>query len=47
MERSDIRQNINELIEQAAAHSGAGDENRNADRELAKLIALRNTQMSK
>jgi hypothetical protein len=26
-----IRQNINELMEQAAAYSGAGDENRNAD----------------
>ena len=42
-----IRQNINELIEQAAAYSGAEDENRNADRieqqeqELAKLIELR------
>ena len=42
-----IRQNINELIEQAAAYSGAEDENRNADRieqqeqELARLIELR------
>jgi uncharacterized protein involved in exopolysaccharide biosynthesis len=42
-----IRQNINELIEQAAAYSGAEDETRNADRieqqeqELAKLIELR------
>ena len=42
-----IRQNINELIEQAAAYSGAEDENRNADRieqrqqELSKLIELR------
>ena len=42
-----IRQNINELIEQAAAYSGAEDETRNADRieqqeqELARLIELR------
>lgn len=42
-----IRENINELIEQAAAYSGAADENRTADRiaeqeqELAKLIELR------
>ena len=42
-----IRQNINELIEQAAAYSGAEDETRNADlieqqeQELAKLIELR------
>jgi predicted ATPase len=42
-----IRQNINELVEQAAAYSGAEDENRTADRiaeqeqELAKLIELR------
>jgi hypothetical protein len=42
-----IRQNINELIEQAAAYSGAEDENRNADRiaqqeqELPRLIELR------
>jgi hypothetical protein len=41
------RQNINELIEQAAAYSGAEDESRNADRiaqqeqELSRLIALR------
>jgi len=39
--------NINELAEQAAAYSGAADENRTADRiaqqeqELAKLIELR------
>ena len=38
-----IRENINELVEQAAACSGAEDENRTADRiaeqeqELAKL----------
>jgi len=42
-----IRENINELVEQAAAYSGAEDENRTADRiaeqeqELAKLIKLR------
>jgi hypothetical protein len=42
-----IRQNIAELVEQAAAFSGAGDEARTADRialqeqELAKLIGLR------
>jgi hypothetical protein len=42
-----IRQNINELIEQAAAYSGAEDENRTADRiaqqeqELSRLIELR------
>ena len=41
------RQNINELIEQAAAYSGAEDESRNADRiaqqeqELRRLTALR------
>ena len=42
-----IRQNINELIEQAAAYSGAEDENRAADRiaqqeqGLSRLIILR------
>src|SRR5215831_19938414 len=42
-----IRENVNELVEQAAAYSGAEDENRTADRiagqeqELAKLIELR------
>lgn len=42
-----IRQNINDLVEQAAAYSGAGDESRAADRiaqqeeELARLSALR------
>ena len=42
-----VRENINELIEQAAAYSGGGDENRNADRiaqqeqELARLVKLR------
>ena len=42
-----IRQSINELVEQAAAHSGAEDEERTANRiaeqeqKLAKLIELR------
>ena len=42
-----IRQNINDLVEQAAAYSGAGDESRIADRiaqqeqELARLTKLR------
>jgi len=42
-----VRENINELIEQAAAYFGAEDENRNAERiahqeqELARLIKLR------
>jgi hypothetical protein len=42
-----IRENINELVERAAAYSGAEDENRTAGRiaeqeqELAKLIELR------
>jgi uncharacterized small protein (DUF1192 family) len=42
-----IRQNINDLVEQAAAYSGAGDESRTADRiaqqeqELARLTAQR------
>ena len=42
-----IRANINELVEQATAYSGAADENRTADRiaeqeqELAKLMKLR------
>jgi hypothetical protein len=45
-----IRRNIGELIEQAAAYSGAGDEARTADRiaqqeqELAKLISLRDAR---
>jgi hypothetical protein len=48
-----IRQNISELIEQAAAYSGAEDEERNADRiaqqeqELAKLIELREALLRK
>ena len=43
-----IRQNLNDLTEQAAGYSGAEDEDRTADRiaelekELARLIALRN-----
>jgi hypothetical protein len=47
------RQNISELVEQAAAYSGAGDEARAADRiaqqeeELAKLIALRDARLRK
>ena len=45
-----IRRNIAELVEQAAAHSGAGDDARTADRiaqkeeELANLIALRDAR---
>ena len=48
-----IRQNINELIEQAAAYSGAEDENRAADRiaqqeqELSRLIKLRDTLLGR
>jgi hypothetical protein len=48
-----IRQNINELIEQVAAYSGAEDENRNADRiaqqeqELSRLIELREALLSR
>lgn len=42
-----VRQNLNDLTEQAAGSSGAKDEDRTADRiaelekELAQLIALR------
>ena len=40
-----VRDNFRELVEQAAAYSGAADEARNADRiadqEEAKLAALR------
>jgi hypothetical protein len=42
-----VRDNIRQLIEQAAAYSGAGDEERNADRiseqqdELDRLIKQR------
>jgi uncharacterized small protein (DUF1192 family) len=45
------RDNIRQLIEQAAGASGAGDEARNADRiaeqqaELEKLIAQRDTML--
>ena len=48
-----IRRNIAELVERAAAYSGAGDEARAADRiaqqeqELAKLIALRDGLLAK
>jgi len=44
-----IRRNLTELVEQAAAFSGAGDEARVADRianqeaELAKLTKLRDS----
>jgi hypothetical protein len=44
-----VRENIRQLIEQAAASSGAGDENRNADRiaqqseELERLMKERDT----
>jgi ElaB/YqjD/DUF883 family membrane-anchored ribosome-binding protein len=47
-----IRQNINELMEQAAAYSGAEDENRTADRitqqeqELSRLIELRDALLA-
>jgi hypothetical protein len=42
-----VRDNIRQLIEQAAAYSGAGDEDRSADRlaqqneELEKLVKQR------
>ena len=48
-----IRQNINELIEQAAAYSGAEDENKAADRiaqqeqELSRLIELRDALLAR
>jgi hypothetical protein len=48
-----VRQNIDELVEQAAAYSGAADEARTADRiaaqeqELARLIELRDALMRK
>jgi hypothetical protein len=44
-----IRDNIRELVEQAAAYSGAGDESRNADRiaeqqsQLDELLKQRET----
>ena len=48
-----IRRNLSELIEQAAAFSGAGDEARAADRiavqeeELGKLTKLRDSLLKK
>ncbi len=48
-----IRRNLTELVEQAAAFSGAGDEARVADRiahqeaELAKLTQLRDSLTKK
>jgi enolase len=48
-----VRQNLAELIEQAAAFSGAGDEALAADRiarqeeELKKLVALRDAHRGK
>jgi hypothetical protein len=48
-----IRRNINELIEQAAAYSGAEDENKAADRiaqqeqELSRLIELRDALLGR
>jgi hypothetical protein len=48
-----VRENIRQLIEQAAAFSGAGDEARNADRiaqqteELEKLVKQRDALLKK
>jgi hypothetical protein len=48
-----IRDNIRQLIEQAAANSGAGDEARNADRiaqqneELDRLVKQRDELLKK
>jgi hypothetical protein len=48
-----LRDNIRQLIEQAAADSGAGDEARNADRiaqqteELAQLTKQRDAHLKK
>jgi hypothetical protein len=48
-----LRDNIRQLIEQAAANSGAGDESRNADRlaqqqeELATLTRQRDELLKK
>ena len=48
-----VRDNIRQLIEQAAAFSGAGDEERNADRlaeqneELERLVKQRDALMKK
>lgn len=47
------RDNIRQLIEQAAANSGAGDEDRNADRiaqqteELERLVKQRDALLNK
>jgi uncharacterized small protein (DUF1192 family) len=48
-----VRDNIRQLIEQAAANSGAGDESRNADRiaqqqeELERLTKQRDVLLKK
>ncbi|HEV2626577.1 MAG TPA: hypothetical protein VGV62_15975 [Xanthobacteraceae bacterium] len=48
-----VRDNIRQLIEQAAANSGAGDESRNADRiaqqqeELERLTKQRDALLKK
>jgi hypothetical protein len=48
-----LRDNIRQLIEQAAANSGAADEDRNADRiaqqneELDKLVKQRDALLKK
>jgi hypothetical protein len=48
-----VRQNLNDLIEQAAAHSGGADEDLAAERiaeqekELARLIGLRDARRQK
>ena len=48
-----IRENVRELIEQAAAYSGAADQERTADRiadqeaQLAKLLKKRDALMGK
>jgi hypothetical protein len=48
-----VRDNIRQLVEQAAAFSGAGDEERNADRiaqqneELERLIRQRDALLKK
>lgn len=48
-----VRDNIRQITEQAAAQSGAGDEDRNADRiaqqqdELDRLLKLRDALLHK
>ena len=48
-----LRQSINDLIERAAAYSGAEDDNRTADQlaeqqqALARLMKLRDTLLSR